>query len=237
MIHLDERQLVLDVGARAASFGREAFVEGPCNSAALTDITRVGAWSGQPRLLIGPPRSGKTHLAHVFAARTGARRSAARQLSAADMASEAPAVVLEDAHRLRGDPRRQELAFHLFNACRASGRALLITGRGTPRGWGIALPDLESRLSASPQLVLQAPDQATLRMILIKLFSDRQLAVPPETVDYTVLRMERSFEAAYRLVAALDEISLTHNRPITKPMIRDVLDQVSRQDPVKGGPE
>jgi chromosomal replication initiation ATPase DnaA len=57
----------------------------------------------------------------------------------------------------------------------------------------------------------------------VKLFSDRQLRIDGEIVDYMLARMERSFEAAQRLVAAIDARSLAARRDITVPLVRQVL--------------
>ncbi|WP_108260999.1 P-loop NTPase family protein [Mangrovicoccus ximenensis] len=117
------------------------------------------------------------------------------------------------------------------------GQPLLVTGRGAVRDWGLTLPDLSSRLTAAAQLRVSNPDMDTLRMVLIKLFSDRQLAVQPETVEYALHRMERSFAAASALVAALDQTNLLRNRRIDRSMIREILTQEQEGPDPRGGPE
>ena len=59
--------------------------------------------------------------------------------------------------------------------------------------------------------------------MLLKLLADRQLEAGPEVIDYAIARMERSFDAARRLVAALDLRALELGRPITVPLAREVL--------------
>ena len=63
-------QLALDLALRPA-LGREAFVVTRANMAAL-EILERGPWPGGRLALSGPAASGKTHLAHVWAADTGA---------------------------------------------------------------------------------------------------------------------------------------------------------------------
>jgi chromosomal replication initiation ATPase DnaA len=86
------------------------------------------------------------------------------------------------------------------------------------------LPDLASRLQAAPLTRLDAPDDALLSAVLIKLFADRQIAVPPTLIPYLVLRMERSIGAARALVTALDARALAMGRPITRQLAADLLD-------------
>lgn len=236
------RQLVLAVGRDINRMARETFFTGDCNRAARAEIDRAAAWDGLPRVLTGPPGSGKTHLAVIFALDLEALGVPARALREDTIraAADAPAVVLDDAHLLAGTPETEELAFHLFNQVRNSGRPLLITGRGPVAGWGLRLPDLASRLMGCLAVRLDSPDEATLRMVLAKRFADRQLAVSAKTLEYAAIRMERSFAAAETLVAELDRANLHRGNPISFAMVRDALAATSPDpdpsDPA-GGPE
>ncbi|MBE3640143.1 P-loop NTPase family protein [Mangrovicoccus algicola] len=232
-------QLVLDVHSGIVAMTRGSFFEGPCNTEALSEILTSDFWDGGARVLTGTARVGKTHLAQIFRHETGALVLRADRLAADSVprAAERAAVVLEDAHRLGGDAIREQIAFHLFNQARDLRQPLLVTGRGAVRDWGIALPDLSSRLTAAAQIRVTNPDTETLRMVLVKLFSDRQLAVPPGTVEYALHRMERSFAAASALVAALDRANLLRNRRIDRSMIREILTQEQEGPAPRGGPE
>ena len=53
-----------------------------------------------------------------------------------------------------------------------------------------------------------APDDALLKAVLVKLFVDRQLVVDTTVVDYIALRIERSLAKAAELVALLDKEAL-----------------------------
>ena len=65
-------QLTLDLPHRAA-LGAEDFLVSSCNLAAVRLIDAWPDWQDPVQLLIGPPASGKTHLARVWQARSGAR--------------------------------------------------------------------------------------------------------------------------------------------------------------------
>ena len=66
-----------------------------------------------------------------------------------------------------------------------------------------------------------------LRRVLTKLFADRQIAVDPGVVGYIVTRMERSYDAANRIVAALDQAALAENRAVTRRLAADVLAEIA----------
>ena len=57
----------------------------------------------------------------------------------------------------------------------------------------------------------------------MKLFADRQLEIREDVLPCLVGHMERSFAAARRLVAATDVAALAAQRPVTVPLVRDVL--------------
>ena len=113
--------------------------------------------------------------------------------------------------------------FHLLNLIREEEAYLLITARAAPARWGVALPDLASRLRAVPTVTLSAPDDALLRAVLVKLFADRQLGVDSSLVSYLATRIERSFAAARAAVEALDREALRMQRPVTRALAAELL--------------
>lgn len=220
------RQLALDLAARPA-VGRADFLVAPANRLALAQVDRWPDWPRAKLVLLGPPGSGKTHLVHVWAGRAAARVLAAEALPALDLAAvpEGSAVAVEDGHRLAAlGPAAEEALFHLHNRLAAGGGTLLVTGRGAPAAWGLALPDLASRMASAAQAVLEPPDDALLAAVLVKLFADRQLAVTPELIDYLLARIERSFAGARAVVAELDRLALARRRPVTPRLAAELLE-------------
>lgn len=218
------RQLAFDLPARAA-YRRADFFTSPANAQALAAIDGWQDWPGGKLLLIGPRGAGKTHLAHLWAEATGARMLAGNHLASADLPELAAggAVCIEDAELVAGLAQAETALFHLHNLLAGQGR-LLITASAPPRDWGVQLPDLLSRMQAASIAQLHAPDDALLSAVLIKLFADRQIAVPPNLIPYLVQRMDRSFAAAHDLVAALDARALQRGRPVTRALAAELLD-------------
>ena len=222
------RQLVLDLPARPA-LGRDAFFVAPANALALAQIDAWPAWPARRMAVVGPGGAGKTHLAHVWAARAGAVVMAAGALPGFDPGGVAgdAAVVVEDVDRLDelgpSDAARAEVVlFHLCNRL-AAGGSLMVSGRAAPAFWPVRRPDLASRLQAAGVARLEAPDDALLAAVLVKLFADRQISVGPELIGYLLPRMDRSFAAAEALVADLDRAALARKRPITPRLAGEVL--------------
>jgi chromosomal replication initiation ATPase DnaA len=218
------RQLAFDL-AGSEAMTRDDFFVAPSNALALQAVEGWRDWPGRKLVLVGPEGSGKTHLAHVWAALSGAVILQAGAVGGADIATLAgQAVVVEDADRIG---EAEAALFHLHNVVTAGG-ALLLTAATPPRDWGLRLADLESRMQSAPVARLEAPDDALLAAVLVKLFGDRQLAVAPNLIPYLVSRMPRSIGAARALVADLDAEALALGRPVTRALAGEVLDRWDR---------
>ncbi|MFE1600857.1 hypothetical protein [Methylobacterium sp. ID0610] len=211
------RQLTLDLPVDPR-FGPEDFLVGPSNEEAYARIEAWPDWPDRVLVLTGPAGSGKSHLAAIWAAQAGAPTVAAAEVAAAAVPrlAEAAALVIEDADRPAG--RDEAALFHLLNLARERGTSLVITGAGPVEGWGIATPDLRSRLRLAPTVGIDPPDEALLRAVLVKLFVDRQLVVDTSVVDALALRIDRSLGRARDVVAALDREGLARSRRITRPL-------------------
>ena len=218
------RQLAFDLPVRAA-LGRSDFLVAAPNAVALATL-EGGNWPQGKLILVGPEGAGKTHLTHVWAAAETAAVVAASDLADADIPALAArgVVAIEDADRIAGDASAENALFHLHNLTLAEGGRLLVTARRAPGGWGLILPDLASRMQAAGIATIAPPDDVLLSAVLVKLFADRQLSVPPALIPWLVQRMDRSFAGAQRLVAALDARALAEGRPVTRALAQAVLD-------------
>ena len=217
-------QLIFDLPLNQG-WQRDAFLVTPATTAALSAVEGWKTWADKRLLLVGPYGSGKTHLAHIWAEMAQALWIDPADLHARldDIAPEA-CVILDDAQRVAG--RAEEALFHLYNRLAPHGR-LLLTAPTAPRDWGLALPDLLSRLQAMPTARLEPPDDDLLAGVLVKLFADRQITAEARLIPYLLPRMERSIAAAQALVAALDARSLATHRPVTRALAAEVLDSAA----------
>ena len=221
---MSDPQLLFDFDVRPA-LGREDFLISPCNQAAVGWIDKWPDWPGIGVSLWGEPGSGKTHLAEVWRAASGADGFGLDRLTGEriDEALGSKGNALVDLGE-RVLPRVAEVPLlHLHNRLRDQRQSLLLVSRVPPARWDVALPDLRSRLGAMAAVQIEGPDDALLGGLLVKLFADRQLRVAPDVIAYALPRIERSFAATRGLVEAIDRMSLSTGRSVTIPLLRDAL--------------
>jgi chromosomal replication initiation ATPase DnaA len=213
-------QLPFDFGWRPA-LDRDAFLITAANAPAVAWIDRWPDWAGYVLALVGQPGSGKTHLASVWQARSGADAIDGAGLTAATvptLLAHGRPLVVEAADDAPAEP-----LLHLFNGMVEARTHLLLTACLAPARWPVGLADLASRLKTVPVAAIPDPDDLLLRAVLVKMFADRHLGVGADVLDYLQARLERSFDAARRMVGLLDTTGLARQRPITVSLARSVL--------------
>lgn len=211
------RQLRLTL-ARPAPYALDQFVRGPSNAAAMAALEAWPAWPNGCLALIGPEGSGKTHLAHAWAAQVGAIMLD-RQAPDVALAAGRPALV-EDVDR----DTPAEALFHLINLAGQPGGGLLLTARIAPARWEAALPDLRSRLNALFVAEIETPDDTVLEGVLRRFFRERNIRPPEEVYPYLLRRIGRSVVDAREIVRRLDEAGDSEFKPVTRVLARQILD-------------
>ena len=203
-------------------YGREDFLVSPSNELAFNFFEAWPQWPGNMVLLAGPAGSGKSHLGAIWATRAQACVLSAASLPLADIPviASAKAVLLEDADEVAS---AESQLFHLINLLREKGGCLAMTARKLPDLWNVKTPDLLSRLRLATAIEISAPDDALVRAVLVKLFLDRQLTIDTSLIEFLAMRIERSLDAARRIVDRLDREALAQGRAITRPMAAQVL--------------
>ena len=177
----------------------DAFLVTPSNAAAAHTLEHWGTWPVMAALLTGPRKSGRSLLARIFAAKSGG-------------------TIIDDAERVP-----EAALFHAWNEAQATRHPLLIVADAPPPEWSVSLPDLRSRLAATPRAMIGAPDDELIRRLLAQQFDRRGLDARPDLIGWLAARIERSHVAILRTVDALDqEVMETHKR-LSVPLARAVL--------------
>jgi chromosomal replication initiation ATPase DnaA len=176
---------------------QEDFIVGESNARAVKHLEHWGTWPVMATLLTGPRKSGRSLLGRLFAKKSGGR-------------------LIDDADR-----RPEEELFHAWNAAQETHRPLLIVADEAPPAWKVRLPDLKTRLSATPVISLADPDDDLAAGLIEKLLLQRNLQVPPGLVPWLVPRIERTHIGIIQAVDALDEAALAKRVRLSIKLARD----------------
>jgi len=177
----------------------DEFILSAANMTVARHLEHWATWPVPATILTGPRKSGRSLIGRLFAAKTGGR-------------------LFDDAW-----DADEDALFHAWNAAMATRRPLLIVADAEPPAWAVALPDLVSRLAATPRVTILPPDDALLRALLERGLTRRGLLVPPPLVTWLSARIERSYVAIVAAIDALDRASLSRRHRLTIPLARAAL--------------
>ncbi len=215
------RQLVLDLLPENPP-SLDNFVPGG-NAEALTALA---AWTRVRRhepflFLWGESGAGKTHLLRACTTHY-VDASAFPDLPGMDEvtgdASDHFAVDNVDALDASG----QIALFNLFNRLRANGGRLLTAASQPPLQLELR-EDLRTRLGSGLIFRLHTLRDEEKISALSAQATARGLTLPAGALDYLLARVPRDMRSLMAFLVALDRYSLEHKRPITLPLLREVL--------------
>ncbi len=191
-------QLPLPLGFADAE--QDVFIVGDSNARAVHQLDHWATWPVMAALLTGPRKSGRSTLARYFAGKTGGS-------------------MIDDAERAG-----EAAIFHAWNAAQAARRPLLIVADAPPPTWQVKLPDLRSRLAATPHLAIDPPDDRLIADLFRQFFTRMRLDARPELIDWLSKRVERSHVALLRVADALEGAALARrNMRLSIPFARATL--------------
>jgi chromosomal replication initiation ATPase DnaA len=212
-------QLPFDYGHTPSHLEAD-FIVGDGNRLAFDHIYAFPNWPGPLALLLGPPKSGKSHLGRIWAQRAGAGSPAPDEIEDLSRQGAQAPLLIEDVD----SGRYGEVAlFHLLNQSIRDSRPLLLTAREPVANWPFQTDDLKSRARLASLFTLAPSDDIQLSQMFVKLFSDRQVAVDPKIIGYLVARMERSPEEAVALAEMIDRKALARGSAVTRALAAEAL--------------
>jgi DnaA family protein len=208
----------------------ENFIAAPAG--AIAQLRTLAEATGSDWLYLqGADGVGKTHLALGTCASTDAagRRAAYLPLHAArgrvraalDALEGNDLVALDGLEAVAGSRDDEVALFEFHNRMRSAGTGVLYTARTAPEA--LALPDLRSRLSQCTRIALSSLDDAGRQAVLRDRAQRRGLLLEDQALDWLLKRADRDLFSLTTLLDALDRASLSAQRRITVPFLRQTL--------------
>ena len=218
------RQLLLDWGA-ARPQTLDSFVIGR-NQELATLLRRISA--GETNTLDqrfvtiwGEAGAGKSHVLHALNAGGGARLLKP-ELSELEFVASADCrlYLIDDCERLNDN--QQHALFNLINELRDNG-GTLVTAASHPPGQLPLREDLRTRLGWGLVYQLHGLSDEEKIDALSKSAQARGLSLSPGVLPYLLTHFRRDMQSLSTMLDALDRYSLETQRPITMPLLRELL--------------
>lgn len=128
--------------------------------------------------------------------------------------------VVDDVHLLNNEAQID--LFNIYNQLKESGGALITAGLYAPKQMGLR-DDLATRLAWGLVYQLHPLNDAEKALALQNHANERGIRLPTEVVDYCLRYLRRDLSTLMATLDALDEWSLTTKKPVTVPMLRQLL--------------
>lgn len=212
------RQLILDL-LPASPPSLDNFVAGP-NEEALNALTGwlAGTTSETALLLYGPAGSGRSHLLLA----SGFNYLDAHSCPDLDLLPESSSLAIDNVQAL--SETGQIALFNRFNHLKRSGGQLL-TAADQPASQLQLREDLRTRLGSGLIYRLQVLTDQDKAKALASQARERALKLTPEMIDYLLRHAPRDLRVLSAFVVALDRYTLENKRPVTLPLLRELLNE------------
>jgi len=216
------RQLILDIRPDAPP-RFDNFLAGRNAEAVAALRALASGATGEALVYVwGEPGSGKSHLLQACVAAVQEQGKSARYVAPGVGLPEAlPALLAVDAADVLS-PEAQVALFSLINRAREGEGRIVVAGNRAPAQLPLR-PDLTTRLGWGLVFALTGLDQAERTAALQARAAARGLQLPSEVMSYLLTHCRRDLPGLLATVDALDEYSLSRKRPVTLPLLREML--------------
>ena len=220
------KQLALDFASQPLPT-LDNFIAGR-NGELMENLRRLSAGQARERFLYvwGRPASGRSHLLKAATTALQGAGAAAVYIACnsdtrfAEGLDRMDGVALDDVDRL--DDEGQIAAFDLYNALRERNGALVAGGSAPPVQLTLR-EDLVTRLAWGLVYQVHALTDEEKVRALSEHAASRGLPLPREVCDYLLTRARRDMPSLLATLDALDRYSLETRRPVTVPLVRELL--------------
>ena len=213
-------QLLLDFDIKK-SFNNHDFYVSDSNFFAFNLIEKWPKWEKRILNVSGEKYSGKTHLANIFKSISSALFLTEKEINN-DIFKKIKlyeSIIIDDF----SNNLEENLVYAIFNLVDQDSKYLLINSETPLSKLNFKLPDLISRSKNVLLAEINPPDDELIFAIILKNFSDRQIKLEKQIIEFIVNRIERSYGKISEFIYKVDELSLKKKKPINLKTIKEIL--------------
>ena len=194
------------------------------NFSAYKLIENWPSWPGKWLNIFGVPGSGKTHLSKILE----------KKINKVAIIEEKKISekILDDLHEIDcliienfKNDINQKLLFSILKQSKQFDNHLLINSIIPINKLNYNLKDLKSRINSFVFIGIELPTDELLKVIISKSFSEKQISINPNIVEYIIKNVDRSYEKILKFLKDIDELSLSSGKSININLIKKLLNQ------------
>ena len=216
----DLNQLLLNFEYKQ-NFKDEDFYVSSSNYYAFNLISTWPKWEKNFLNICGEKYSGKTHLTNIFIKKFKGIKIKASLFENKNLNE---IKIYENIILDNFDKNIDEnLIYSLFNVIDQDNKYLIINSLNPINEMNFKLNDLKSRTKNCLVAKIDKPDDDLMFALILKNFSDRQIAIDKKLINFIIKRVDRSYDKIFEFIYKIDQISLKKKKPIDFKIIKEVL--------------
>ena len=216
----DLNQLLLNFEYKQ-NFKDEDFYVSSSNYYAFKLINSWPKWEKNFVNIYGEKYSGKTHLTNIFLKKFKGIKIKANSFENKNLNE---IKIYENIILDNFDQNIDEyLIYSLFNIIDQDNKYLIINSLTPINEMNFKLDDLKSRTKNCLVAKIDKPDDELMFALILKNFSDRQIAIDKKLINFIIKRVDRSYDKIFEFIYKIDEISLKKKKSIDFKIIKEAL--------------
>lgn len=208
------------------------FIQGQ-NQPAVAALRRLAGGGGPLVVIWGAAGSGKSHLLEAACDEAAAAEHVTAYVPLLCHAELDPAMLvglerarlicIDDIQAIAGLRPWEESLFHLYNQAESGAVPIAVAADRSPRALNLSLRDLKSRLCAGEVYRILELNDSDRQRALAARARTRGFEFPEEALRYLLSRGPRDMHSLMAVLDGLDALSLSEQRKLTVPLVREVL--------------
>ena len=203
------------------NFFEENLIRDKSNSNVLNFLDKFPNWETKLINIVGEKKSGKSFILQLFRKKNQFNYINNKE----DFEKKYDELFLVDKLILDGFQINEDKFFSLINHFILHKKYLIISSREPLTKLEIKLLDLKSRLKEFLLIEIENPSDNLIYSLILKYFSDNQIVIKKDLVEYIVKKIDRSYSSIEKFLIKLNDQSIIKKKKIDYKLINEVLNE------------
>ena len=204
------------------NFFEENLIRDTSNRNVLNFLDKFPNWETKLINIVGEKKSGKSFILQLFRKKNQFNYISNKE----DFEKKYDEFFLLDKLILDGFQISEDKFFSLINHFILHKKYLIISSREPLTMLEIKLLDLKSRLKEFLLIEIQNPSDDLIYSLILKYFSDNQIVIKKDLVEYIVKKIDRSYSSIEKFLLKLNDQSIIKKKKIDYKLINEVLNEM-----------